>query len=181
MSTVFIVATADNTAPPPSQNPVLALIIAGAVAVATGVFLLSALHDFPAWGDPQSPVNSTVAPYYIENTIRDAHVPNIRHSARRLSGLRHAAGDRGGFHRVHRDLFHSAAGWCQTTVDEPDIIAAPPARDLTDSLIIRQASRIMARRRKFAPYVIAHGHYSPGGGFQGGVILGARPSCFTFV
>jgi multicomponent Na+:H+ antiporter subunit B len=25
----------------------------------------------------------------------------------------------------------------------------------------------------FALYVIAHGHYSPGGGFQGGIILGA--------
>ena len=62
----------------------------------------------------------------------------------------------------------------KSTVDEPDIIAAPPAYDPTDSLIIRQASRIMVPFMQiFALYVIAHGHYSPGGGFQGGVILGA--------
>ena len=62
----------------------------------------------------------------------------------------------------------------KSTVDEPEIIAAPPAYDPTDSLIIRQASRIMVPFMQiFALYVIAHGHYSPGGGFQGGVILGA--------
>jgi multicomponent Na+:H+ antiporter subunit B len=31
----------------------------------------------------------------------------------------------------------------------------------------------------FALYVIAHGHYSPGGGFQGGVILGASIILFA--
>ena len=31
----------------------------------------------------------------------------------------------------------------------------------------------------FALYVIAHGHHSPGGGFQGGVILGAAIILFA--
>ena len=79
VSTVFIVATIYNTgaSAKPWKPRVGFKLFAGAVAVATGAFLLSALPDFPAWGDPQSPVNSTVAPYYIENTIRDAPVPNI--------------------------------------------------------------------------------------------------------
>ena len=38
---------------------------------------------------------------------------------------------------------------------------------LGDSLIIRTAARL------YGLYVIVHGHYSPGGGFQGGVVLGA--------
>jgi multicomponent Na+:H+ antiporter subunit B len=41
-------------------------------------------------------------------------------------------------------------------------------------LIIQTACRILIPFiQLFALYVIAHGHHSPGGGFQGGVILGA--------
>jgi multicomponent Na+:H+ antiporter subunit B len=41
-------------------------------------------------------------------------------------------------------------------------------------LIIKTGCRILVPfLQLFALYVIAHGHHSPGGGFQGGVILGA--------
>ena len=47
-------------------------------------------------------------------------------------------------------------------------------RQLGDSLIIKTAVRPMVPFiQLFGLYVIVHGHYSPGGGFQGGVILGA--------
>lgn len=43
-----------------------------------------------------------------------------------------------------------------------------------ESLIIQTAVRIMVPFiQLFGLYVIVHGHYSPGGGFQGGVVLGA--------
>ncbi len=43
-----------------------------------------------------------------------------------------------------------------------------------ESLIIQTASRLLIPFiQLFGLYVIVHGHYSPGGGFQGGVILGA--------
>jgi len=43
-----------------------------------------------------------------------------------------------------------------------------------DSVIIQSVSRYLTPLvLLFALYVIAHGHYSPGGGFQGGCILGA--------
>ena len=46
--------------------------------------------------------------------------------------------------------------------------------DRQDSIIIRTISRILTPFiQLFALYVIMHGHSSPGGGFQGGVILGA--------
>ena len=177
VSTVFIFATIYNTgvSAKPKTSRTGFKLFAGVVAVATGAFLLSALPDFPDWGDPQSPVNSRVAPYYIENTIADAHVPNIVTSV--LADYR-------SFDTLLETIVVFIAciaiysimrvDSAKSIIDEPDIITAPPAYDPTDSLIIRQASRIMVPfMQLFALYVIAHGHYSPGGGFQGGVILGA--------
>ena len=47
-------------------------------------------------------------------------------------------------------------------------------RDFGDNLIIRVSARILVPFiQLFGLYVIVHGHYSPGGGFQGGVLLGA--------
>lgn len=45
---------------------------------------------------------------------------------------------------------------------------------ITDDIIIRAVARILIPFiQVYALYVIMHGHHSPGGGFQGGVILGA--------
>jgi len=45
---------------------------------------------------------------------------------------------------------------------------------VTDDIIIKTVARILIPFiQLYALYVIMHGHYSPGGGFQGGVILGA--------
>lgn len=43
-----------------------------------------------------------------------------------------------------------------------------------DSVIVTTVVRLLVPvAQLFALYVLAHGHYSPGGGFQAGVILGA--------
>jgi len=48
------------------------------------------------------------------------------------------------------------------------------------SLIIKTTGRLIVPFIQiFALYVIAHGHHSPGGGFQGGVILGASMILFA--
>lgn len=50
----------------------------------------------------------------------------------------------------------------------------PQDRPIGPSLIIEMGVRVMIPFiQLFGLYVIAHGHYSPGGGFQGGVVLGA--------
>jgi len=43
----------------------------------TGAILLFGTMDFPAWGDPQDPAAVYLSPYYIENAIRETHVPNL--------------------------------------------------------------------------------------------------------
>ena len=46
--------------------------------------------------------------------------------------------------------------------------------DQYENIVIRTICRILAPFvQLYGLYVIMHGHYSPGGGFQGGVILGA--------
>ena len=67
------------------------------------------------------------------------------------------------------------------TIDEPR--RPPPGSqeferiDLTwvpYNLVVKTTTRLIVPfSQLFALYVIAHGHHSPGGGFQGGVILGA--------
>ena len=43
-----------------------------------------------------------------------------------------------------------------------------------ESVIVRTAVRLLAPLVQiFGLYVLFHGHYSPGGGFQGGVIMAA--------
>ena len=45
---------------------------------------------------------------------------------------------------------------------------------ISDDIITRTVSRVLVPFIQiYALYVIMHGHHSPGGGFQGGVILGA--------
>ncbi|PLX87722.1 MAG: hypothetical protein C0619_14040 [Desulfuromonas sp.] len=43
----------------------------------TGSILLYGTMDFPAWGDPQDPAAVYLSPYYIENAVRETHVPNL--------------------------------------------------------------------------------------------------------
>jgi len=45
---------------------------------------------------------------------------------------------------------------------------------ISDDIIIKTLARVLVPFiQLYALYVIMHGHHSPGGGFQGGVILGA--------
>lgn len=43
----------------------------------TGAILLYGTQDFAAWGDPESPPNRHVSPYYIQQAVPETHVPNI--------------------------------------------------------------------------------------------------------
>jgi len=55
-----------------------------------------------------------------------------------------------------------------------EVQARAQARKAGDSIITQTAVRLLVPFiQVFGLYVIVHGHYSPGGGFQGGVILGA--------
>ena len=53
--------------------------------------------------------------------------------------------------------------------------------DAYDSVVVRTACKLLAPFvQVFALYVLFHGHESPGGGFQGGAILGASVILLRF-
>jgi len=57
--------------------------------------------------------------------------------------------------------------------DEENLGSTSQFGDDSDLIILQTCRLIVPVLQLFALYVIAHGHYSPGGGFQGGVLFGA--------
>ncbi len=147
--------------------------VVGLLAViVTGIMLLYAVEDFPDWADPASPASVHLSPHYITQTIEETSVPNIVTSV--LADYR-------GFDTMFETAVILAAGLAVLIIlrryrrkdidDEGDGVEYDVSYQ---DMIIQTVCRVMVPfMQLFALYVIAHGHHSPGGGFQGGVILGA--------
>ncbi|MBW1993395.1 MAG: Na(+)/H(+) antiporter subunit B [Deltaproteobacteria bacterium] len=153
--------------------------------------------DFPGWSDPKSPASTHVSPYYIEHSLEDTSVPNIVTAV--LADYRgydtmfettviFSAGIACFFLlRVFRRISpevrlyrHMPTGITlriekgETLPDESGDFKRIDSLWTPHDLIITTTCRLVIPFiQLFALYVIAHGHHSPGGGFQGGVILGA--------
>jgi multicomponent Na+:H+ antiporter subunit B len=166
-------------------------------AVLFGGLLAYATPDFPDWGDPRSPASTHVSPYYIQNSLADTAVPNIVTAV--LADYRgydtmfettviFAAGlaclfllRNFGPRAVESRLYrHRPTGITLRIEQGGDLPENSAEFERIDSqwvpydLIIRCAGRlVLPFIQLFALYVVAHGHHSPGGGFQGGVIFGA--------
>ena len=162
-----------------------------------GTLLAWASLDLPPWGDPGAPASRHVSPYYIERALDQTSVPNLVTAV--LADYRgydtlfetiviFAAGVGclfllRQFRRTEpetRLYRHLPSG---ITLRIAKGAAPPPASKeferidlkwVPDDLVVKTTSRLIVPfSQLFALYVIAHGHHSPGGGFQGGVILGA--------
>lgn len=148
--------------------------------VFTGILLLSAVPDFANFGDPDSPANGglgdhpSVSQYYITETYTDTKVPNI---------VTAVLADYRGYDTMFETVVIFAAGIAIYSIlrgfSGPVTPSHPMAVDTSidgdhQRIIIATTCRIIIPViQLFALYVVAHGHHSPGGGFQGGVILGA--------
>lgn len=172
-------------------------ITAAIIAIAFAALLVYATLSFPPWGDPTAPASLHVSPHYIEHTMAETSVPNIVTAV--LADYRgydtmfetiviFSAGVAclfllRVFKRIEpesRMYRHIPTG---ITLRMTKGIAPPKTSmeferiDLMwvpYALVVRTTCRLIVPfSQLFALYVIAHGHHSPGGGFQGGVILGA--------
>lgn len=142
------------------------------VVLLTGLVLIYAESDFPSWGDPQSPANTHVSNYYLENSLKDTNVPNV---------VTTVLADYRGFDTMFETCVIFVAGIAIIAIlrrsrrQQADFLRQDHESSMkSDSIIVQTSCRLMIPPMQlFALYVIAHGHHSPGGGFQGGVILGA--------
>lgn len=145
-----------------------------AAAGLLGAVLFYATGDFPSWADPASPASNHLSPYYITHSLSDTAVPNLVTSV--LADYR-------SFDTMFETTVVYVAGMAVLIIIGRCGAVQPAANNCRDERnhmngyedsIIRFITRaILPFMQLFALYVVAHGHHSPGGGFQGGVILGA--------
>jgi multicomponent Na+:H+ antiporter subunit B len=173
------------------------------IVILFGSLLIYCSFDFPSWGDPAAPASTHVSPRYIEKTIEETTVPNIVTAVladyrgydtmfetvviftagvaclillrvfRRIeaqtrlyrhipTGITFRIEKGGSYPRESKEFERIDLAW------------------VPHDLIIKTGCRLIVPfSQVFALYVIAHGHHSPGGGFQGGVILGAAIILFA--
>ena len=148
--------------------------------IITGVLLLYAVEDFPAWGDPQSPAaESRISSHYIQQTFSETSVPNM---------VTAVLADYRGYDTMFETVVIFVAGIAILAFlrKRPDAGLEAPSDEVEHAsesanhsapvpdLIINSTCRLLIPIIQiFAFYVVAHGHHSPGGGFQGGVIFAA--------
>lgn len=171
--------------------------------ILTGGLLIYATADFPSWGDPSSPASTHISPHYIEKTIEETSVPNVVTAV--LADYRgydtmfettvifgagvvcffllRVSRSKEPDERLYR---HTLTGMTLRIKDINEVPANLDEFERIDTLwapydlIIKTVCRMLIPFiQLFALYVIAHGHHSPGGGFQGGVILGASIILFA--
>jgi multicomponent Na+:H+ antiporter subunit B len=171
-------------------------VIAFIIVILSGSILLYATVDFPRWADPASPAHIHVSPHYIEKTMEETSVPNIVTAVladyRGFDTMFETTVIFGAgvvcfillrvFRKEQEERYyrHIPTGITIHIKDGRDIPESSEEFERIDTewtpydLIIKTVCRILIPFiQLFALYVIAHGHHSPGGGFQGGVILGA--------
>ena len=141
-------------------------------ALLTGLVLIIAETVFPGFASRFTPASLHLSPYYITQSLHDTNVPNIVTSV--LADYR-------GFDTMFETAVIFTAGLAVIAIlrrykrddrcdlPEPYIISG----GYPDTIIRFIARQLAPFIQLFALYVVAHGHHSPGGGFQGGVILGA--------
>ena len=135
-----------------------------------GVLLLYAAKDFPEWGSPDAPASkSPVSSHFIANTGVDTEVPNM---------VTAVLADYRGFDTMFETVVVFIAGMAVLAIlknsGRKKLVKREFEVDAEPDLIVTNTVRLLVPVIQiFAFYVLAHGHVSPGGGFQGGVLMGA--------
>lgn len=140
--------------------------IALSVVIVTGIMLIIGTVDMPAFGSDTAPAQTHVAPYYITQSGQDIDIPNIVTSV--LASYR-------GFDTFGEVVvvFTALIGvLALLEFSKAESPAGNTPAPMFQHKILRIVSKILIPPiMLFALYVQFHGEYSPGGGFQAGVIF----------
>lgn len=133
------------------------------------VGLVLGMAELPEFGDPASPASTHVSPRYIEDAASETGAANM---------VTAVLADYRGYDTLGETAVIFAAGLgCLAILaaagGRPDL-PAPGMSDPFGSIMLDTVARILVPVvLLFAVYVLVHGHVSPGGGFQGGVLFGS--------
>lgn len=168
------------------------------LALLGALFVWSSL-DYPRWGNPEAPASLHVSDLYLEHSYEDTHTPNVVTSVLAdyrgfdtmfetivvftaglacffiIRALRDVADKPGVYYYRHgptgivvmlkRDCLPAPSSGSFERIDSDWV---------PQSMILETVCKgLIPFIQLFAIYVLAHGHYSPGGGFQAGVIFAA--------
>ena len=152
-----------------SPNRLLAL---GVVTITT-LIVIYATFDKPRLGDPEAPVQTHVAPWYLEKTPEFIDIPN---AVTAVLGSFRGYDTLGEVFVVFTAgigvLFLLSASTARRR-EEPEQ-SGEPDEGLRHYLVPRVVGRmVIPFIFLFGLYVQFHGEYGPGGGFQAGAILAA--------
>lgn len=142
------------------------------VASAVVILLVNASFDMPRLGDPEAPVQTHVAPWYLEETPRLIGVPNVVTAI--LASFR-------GYDTLGElfVIFTAGTGILFLLASPHErggiaLLPSPDAKGLRHHLIPRIVGRLVVPFIVlFGLYVQFHGDYGPGGGFQAGALASA--------
>ncbi len=144
---------------------------------ALAALLLYVVANMPPMGDPANPTATHVIPRYLENAEEETHTENV------ITGiiLNYRGYDTMGevtvifcaLAAVLAVLGRERRGAIEGFVDRSEVVS---------STIVRTMVRFMVPFiLLFSLYTIFHGESSPGGGFQGGAIIGGSMIVFTTI
>ncbi|WP_285906434.1 hydrogen gas-evolving membrane-bound hydrogenase subunit E [Pseudodesulfovibrio pelocollis] len=166
--------------------------------ILTGALLILSMENFPSWGDVQSPASLHLSRHFIEKSYEQTLTPNLvtavlgdyRGFDTMLETVVVFTAALACFLviRLPRDvctpgLFyyrHTRTGLVVRKHDACELPGENPTFERVDSdwpphdvVVVSTCRMVIPFIQLFGLYVVAHGHYSPGGGFQGGVIFAA--------
>ncbi len=162
---------------PVEKRNVLALVL---VTVVTLMILFTTFH-YPELGNPNAPIHQHVAPWYLENSYKYTHVPNVVTVV--LASFR-------GYDTLGEVFVVFTAGIGVLSLlgigtKRPSITGPQVGRqshELSHHEIPTTVGRLLIPFIiLFALYVQFHGDYGPGGGFQAGAILAAGLILYTLL
>jgi multicomponent Na+:H+ antiporter subunit B len=136
-----------------------------AILIAFFSLLVFAESDLPRPGSAAAPAAVHVSPQYIEGSVPQVATPNI---------VTAVLADYRGYDTLGETAVILTAGLAVILI----LPGLPRRREAEETvydnpIVEGVAKLIVPFIQIFALYVITHGHYGPGGGFQGGVILAA--------
>lgn len=178
ISTVLFITALALTNSREATTPRRRVVPAGLVAVLATAGLIYASLDLPRVGDPESPVQThPITETYLKQSQDDLHIPNTVTGV--LASYR-------GYDTLGEVVVIFTAG-----VGVLLLMLGPrrPADEARDQAYLQAEYRVLRVVSKtlmpfillFALYVLLHGEFGPGGGFQAGVIFGAGFILYTLM